>query len=224
MSSDKAHNDPLKNPDLKQTIFEVPEGYFEELENNIMDEVSLDSGELQQRDLLKENIFDTPEGYFEELEENTLAEIAMEQSELAQNDHLKTPVFGAPEGFFDQLSDELMQKVGLDEPEEATKVIPLYQRNWFRFMTAAILILGFFGLRGLISTDPIQGVELADLNQEIIIDYLAEEDIINSDLLASVDDLEGILDNIIEDETSGFDFESLDNPELEYDFDLTDYE
>lgn len=77
--SDETPYNKLKGHHLKKNIFEVPEGYFDNLKEEIIlgacieKEVDLDNN-LE----LKKNIFSTPENYFEKLNSEILSKVKTE--------------------------------------------------------------------------------------------------------------------------------------------------
>ncbi|GAB5523796.1 MAG: hypothetical protein Roseis2KO_16680 [Roseivirga sp.] len=212
MSKDKNHNSPLENPDLKKSVFQVPADYFDQLEGRIMDNVQAEESELANSEHLKQNIFQVPEGYFSQLEERITDGIRAEEGELASNDHLKENVFRVPEGYFQSLDDKIAAK--LEPKEEApVKVIPLYQRNWFKVAVAAMLVVGVF-LFIPRDKSPVTG----EISEDLMLEYLYEEQDIAYELMALSEDFDDIMNTILLDETSAFDFSAEANLELEYDF------
>lgn len=209
MSKDKNHKSPLENPDLKKSVFETPPGYFDQSEGRIMDYIRAEEGELVSNEHLKKNIFETPEGYFNQLESRIADAIGAEEGELAGNEHLKENVFRVPEGYFTSVEERVNARLG---EETTTKVIPLYQRNWFKVAVAAMLVVGVFLF--LPSTPPVE----AEISEDLMLQYLYEEQDATYELMAMSEDFDEILDNILLDETSVFDFGTEANLELEYDF------
>lgn len=80
--------------------------------------------------------FDLPKDYFEQLETNI--ELAEMEASLPE-----TTGFNVPTGYFEAFDEVLFNKV---QESSTVKVIPLYQRTWFRVTTsiAACLLIGFF--------------------------------------------------------------------------------
>lgn len=216
MNKDKNHSSPLDNASLKKIVFQVPTDYFDQLEGSIMDRINAEEGELANVEHLKKNIFEVPHDYFNQLEGRIKEGISTEAGELTSNEHLKTPVFEVPKDYFNTLEAKITEKL---EEKEATKVIPLHQRNWFRFAVAAVIIVGIF--LGTQDTSP--GIETSELSSELMIDYLSEESDYDYELMAMTNDFESIIDNILIDETSLFAFGTESNLELEYDFEYFDH-
>lgn len=177
MQNNSEHNE-LENPEMKGNVFQVPEGFFDQLHQVILNQSEL---ELLNKKNLKENIFKTPEGYF------------------------------------DSSSKLILQQV-----EAPNKVIPLYNRDWIRYAAAiaAIIILFIFGMK---SDDTTSNNELANLSDEVIIEYLLDEEISNLDILASIDNGADLLDELFMDEMAALEYADYDNPEMEYDFEYTEY-
>ncbi len=212
MSKDKNHKSPLENPDLKKSAFQVPADYFDQLEGRIMDNIEAEEGELATSEHLKQNIFEVPEGYFSQLEERITDGIRAEEGELASNAHLKENVFRVPEGYFQSLDEKITAKLAPKE-DAPVKVIPLYQRTWFRAAVAAMLVVGVFLFM------PKGGeVAPAEISEDLMLEYLYEEQDIAYELMALSEDFDDIMNTILLDETSAFDFSAEANLELEYDF------
>lgn len=213
MSKDKNHRSPLENPQLKQSVFQVPASYFDKLEGRVMDNIKAQDGALANNPHLRENIYKVPEGYFSQLHNNIENRIEAEEGTLAQNTRLKAHIFETPQGYFETLPDRILNRV--EEKPEA-EVIPMHQRNWFRFVAAAVLILGVFMVNSDIFTDYSDPLE--PLSDELMLEYLYEKQDIAYELITLSEDFETIMDNILMEEASAFDFSSEANLELEYDF------
>lgn len=67
--SDNPEHSRLNNKNLKNTIFKVPEGYFDTLGDKIRQGIETEESELSNNQHLKQNIFTTPVGYFDQLSE-----------------------------------------------------------------------------------------------------------------------------------------------------------
>lgn len=210
MSKDKNHKSPLENSELKKSVFQVPADYFNQLEGRIMDNIRAQEGELATNEHLRKNIFEVPEGYFNELGERVTDGIRAEEGELASSEHLKENVFTVPEGYFSSLDEKIAAKL---ETESSIRVIPLYQRNWFRFAVAAMLVVGVF-----IFLPKGPAVDDSAISEDLMLEYLYEKQDIAYELMALSEDFEAIMDNILLDETSVFDFSADANLELEYNF------
>lgn len=209
MSKNKNHKNPLENPELKKSVFQVPTDYFDQLEDRIMGTICAEESKLTSNEHLKENVFEVPEGYFSELEERIEDGIRAETGELATNDHLKENVFRVPEGYFNSLDQKIAAKL---EEESPVKVIPLYQRSWFKVAVAAMLVVGVFLFI------PRDEVVITELSEDLMLEYLYEEQDMAYELMALSEGFDDIIDNILLDETSIFDFSAEANLELEYDF------
>lgn len=209
MSKNKNHKSPLENPELKKSVFQVPTDYFDQLEDRIMGAICIEESELTSNDHLKENVFEVPEGYFNELEERIEDGIRAEAGELATNDHLRENVFRVPKGYFNSLDQKIAAKL---EEESPVKVIPLYQRSWFKVAVAAMLVVGVFLFM------PSQPIIDDEISEDLMLEYLYEEQDMAYELMALSEGFDDIIDNILLDETSAFDFSAEANLELEYDF------
>ena len=212
MSEEKNHIGPLDQPEMKKNIFKLPEGYFEQFEDRLRDRLEAGESELENSEHLKAPVFEAPEGYFDQLEDRIKAKIHEENSVLSREARLKETVFEAPEGYFESFSYKLQARIKAEEEEE-TKEVPLYQKNWFRLAVAAVLVLGFFLFR---PTDG-SGLQGETLTDETMLAYLSEPET-DLDLIASLDGFDMVIDEILEEETAGYDFDLDLNPELDYEF------
>jgi hypothetical protein len=172
-----------------------------------------DHSELENPEM-KDNAFQVPEGYFD-----TLHEVILAQSEpsILDEENLRENIFKTPEGYFDSSS-----KLITEQFEEQIKVIPLYSRNWILYAAAvaALIVIFIFGMK---SDDTVSNYEYANLSDELIIEYLLDEEISNLDILASIDDGQNILNELYEDEMGSLEYLEYDNPEMEYDFEYAEY-
>lgn len=139
-----------------QNIYVVPDGYFEELANHLLNRVKAieanDPGvELSYLSPLlnsvsKTNPYTVPNGYFEELGERLQfikEDYQDAKDELAAISPLlsslnKQNVYSLPSGYFDTLDT----KTNTESVEETPKpkVVPILSRQWFRYAAAAILV------------------------------------------------------------------------------------
>jgi len=122
MSSEKGNREWLDEyMSLKQVNpnnpFTVPDGYFDELEQQIVSYIKLD--ELKTGS--PSNGFAVPENYFDELSNNISSRIAIEEAADKE-----ATGFTVPEGYFDELSQNLQSRVSvgeaLDKSEDAFTV------------------------------------------------------------------------------------------------------
>lgn len=216
MSKKEQHSRLLDQPALKENIFQVPEGYFDSLETKIEGRILAEEGELAQNRRLKKTAFVTPDGYFGALEKKLLEAVDEQPGSLETDVHLRENVFTVPEGFFEKQHERIIQAT-VSEAEK-TKVIPLYQRNWFRFAVAAMLVMGLFFFK---SGDPDYSLDLLDeLSNEALLDYLQSQNEADLELITSMDGFDLAIDEILVEEASYYDFDASINPELEYDFEF----
>ncbi|WP_452611004.1 hypothetical protein [Roseivirga echinicomitans] len=167
---------------------------------------------------LKKTIFEVPKGYFDELKEKIIFNTGIEKEVSFDDDlKLKENIFTTPENYFETLNSVILSKV---KPE--VKVIPMYQKSWFRSVAAAavIILVAFFSIPK--NTD-VEGDLLSDISNEAIISYLEERQAIEYEHLSSVENLDAILNNMILEETSSYSFAFNENPELDYDFEYFDH-
>lgn len=83
--------------------------------------------------------FKVPEGYFDELEDQI--SIAQKEASLPKETGYKVP-----SNYFENFEDKLLTTLHSEENKATVKVIPLYQRNWFKVTTsiAACLLIALF--------------------------------------------------------------------------------
>lgn len=72
MSEKRKHIKLENNPDLAKNIFQVPEGYFEKLQNKLIEATEIEESKLMQSNKLKELPFEVPANYFDELTEQIM--------------------------------------------------------------------------------------------------------------------------------------------------------
>jgi hypothetical protein len=135
MNSDRGNREWLNDyMSLKQVNpnnpFTVPEGYFKELEQQIVSFIKLD----EIRNGSPEQGFTVPENYFDELGSNINARIKMEDA--LDNESMGLTV---PENYFDDLSQQIQSRIivgeALSEPSEAFTV----PHDYFGQLTENIL-------------------------------------------------------------------------------------
>ncbi|WP_316734472.1 hypothetical protein [Pedobacter aquatilis] len=136
MNDNLENNDWIKDAPMLATMvkrnpFLVPNGYFENCEQELLNQVFLDS--LKQK--TSENAFEVPTNYFEELTELIETRIALEAINLPKG-------FAVPENYFETLQSRINSKIALEEitPKEA-KVIPLWKRGFVKYASAACFVL-----------------------------------------------------------------------------------
>ncbi|WP_231463261.1 MULTISPECIES: hypothetical protein [unclassified Pedobacter] len=136
-------NDNLENNDwikeaptlatmVKRNPFVVPQGYFDNCEQDVLNQVFLDK--LKQQ--TTSNVFEVPANYFEELTEMIETRIAL--------DEINLPIkgFAVPENYFDTLQSRINSKIIAEEtkPKEAM-VIPLWKKGFVKYASAACFVL-----------------------------------------------------------------------------------
>lgn len=166
---------------------------------------------------LKQLPFQVEESYFATLTENIINAAQAEDSELKYNLHLKKSPFTTPSDYFEQLPENIESRV-----LEDTKVVPLYQQTWARWIAVAAsfaLIATVYFLNPKETTT----TNWDDISNEAIITFLEEENGFSDELLINIEEIDSILDEIYADETSSFVGALDSNPELDYDFEYFDY-
>lgn len=148
--------------------FIVPEGYFDELNQQIVSYIKIDE--------LKKSApgqgFDVPENYFEELSNNITARITVEENLDKETTGLTVPdgyfdnlqqqiqgrilveealtehpgAFAVPENYFSQLTENILNKTASQQPVKRKGVVrQLFASAAFRYATAACLTLAVGG-------------------------------------------------------------------------------
>lgn len=173
-------------------VYTVPEGYFNNLSEEVMSSILLESG----KQFAQQGPFTIPDRYFEEFPSTLLAKLqALPGSDstpvdTAETNFLanigKTNVYEAPAGYFEQLPGQLAAQVSVSGK---VRVIPFRSitRRWISYASAAavagIMIVGAFLFtdnnqptssgyyKGLKSIDVKKGV--SDLSESEIATYLS---------------------------------------------------
>jgi len=117
---------------VKRNPFIVPKGYFDNCEQDVLNQVFLDK--LKQK--TNSNVFEVPVSYFEELTEMIETRIALEEINLPSRG------FAVPENYFETLQSRINSKIATDEikPKEA-KIIPLWKKGFVKYASAACFVL-----------------------------------------------------------------------------------
>ena len=123
----------------KTNVFQVPDGYFTDLEKRISTLAFLHQDE-------KNKDLHVPKGYFDELSSKILSKIKSAETDNAQEEisiispalhYLKKEnVFTVPEHYFDNLSNKISEKL----THKNAKVISLsVRRKWWKYAAAAVV-------------------------------------------------------------------------------------
>lgn len=142
--------------------------------------------------------FKVPEGYFDGLEDHI--EIAQKEVSLP-----KETGFEVPPNYFEKFEDQLFTTLYSEENKATVKVIPLYQRTWFKVATsiAACLLIALF-----VYTNQTDDIE-TELAENEVTNYL-ETDLASID----TDDIAQLLSET-ELEELDFDTEEISSTNLE---------
>lgn len=127
-------------------VFQVPEGYFVDLDVRIAAYAML-SDTFVTDSISKRNIQKVPEGYFDNLSDSILNKIKIAYPETAAEELEKLSptlfavkdinVFTVPNGYFESFENEILGKLNKKEP---AKVVSINKRSsWFRYAAAAIV-------------------------------------------------------------------------------------
>lgn len=159
---------PLLNAAGKRNPFNVPDGYFDEMQQQITSRIAIES--VVSSDL-NQNL-SVPEGYFDTLEDQIMSSIKVEKLRSLTDDD----GFTVPEGYFNSLEESIKQKAGIQEKREEAKVRSLMP-SWLKYAAAAcIMIASVTGVYFYQKSNSIDA-KLAYIPDEAIVDYL----LINSD-------------------------------------------
>lgn len=167
---------------------------------------------------LKKSPFKVEKGYFRSLQENIMNAAEAEESNLKYNLHLKKSPFTTPEGYFDRLTDSIVD--GANQKQS----IPIYRQTWVKWVAvAASLVLIMVVYFNTQNQSMVSEHILSEVSHDSIIEYLESENALIYDVLADLDDIDLVLDNIYADETGGLVNLIDGNPELEYDLEYFEY-
>ncbi|MGK9116985.1 hypothetical protein KXS00_03430 [Olivibacter jilunii] len=161
MDNERNYRDDLAGiqgvpPNPKDTPFIVPTDYFDRLEANIMQRVSIISD--------MEKSFTVPKGYFESLSDHIIAKIEKEDNLTLANstfedteyhpfieklrEKVTTSGFVTPQNYFDQLDKKINQAIVSTAKNEKTREIafPIRRKNrnltWIGYAAAACIAIG----------------------------------------------------------------------------------
>lgn len=123
----------------KVNVFDVPDGYFNQLPERISTVAFLSQDE-------KNSFQSVPDGYFDSLSSKILSRIK-ESTQTAEEEikelspalhYLKAEnVFSVPENYFDDLSDRITEKIG---PGAQAKVVSINTaKKWWKYAAAAVV-------------------------------------------------------------------------------------
>lgn len=170
---------PLLRAAGKENPFDVPDGYFNNLQQQITSRIAIET--VSPRD--SNGNLAVPQGYFDTLEDQIMSSVRLEKLKNLTEEG----GFTVPEGYFDSLNNSIKQKAGLVEKREDAKVRTLVP-SWLKYAAAAcIMISASTGLYFLQKSDSIDK-QLAYIPDEAIVDYL----LVNSD----AGDMPVIINNI----------------------------
>ncbi|UKT62523.1 hypothetical protein [Pedobacter mucosus] len=136
-NNDWVNDAPTLAAMAKRNPFSVPNGYFENGEEDIFNSIFLDG--LKQN--IKNNNYEVPENYFEELSDRIVTNIKL--SEIIKVDQS----FAVPNNYFDTLQNKITDKIAASESKKKAKVISLWGKNLVKYASAAcFLLVASFGI------------------------------------------------------------------------------
>ena len=177
----------------RTTPFNVPNQYFDDLQNRINQSVFVD--ELMQRE---NQGFTVPQNYFENLSSQIESRIAIDQiNTLVANDGFTTPA-----NYFNRLNAEILSRTVDISPK--TKVVRLWSSDLMRYASAACFIIltasGLY-LNQQNTIKQVRSAEIAneqmlyDIDESVIIEHLQENKSITSSVASDSEMEDYILNN-----------------------------
>lgn len=140
--------------DMKEPVFDVPQGYFENFASGVLAKIKgelsvLPSSELESLSPLLAGLsrkmpYSVPDGYFSGTDEVLQALVRDEPLPDVLLQAGKQMPYEVPTGYFEQVPEAVIARI--EKPK--AKVVPLFGRQWVRYAAAAI-ITGFVVLGGL---------------------------------------------------------------------------
>jgi hypothetical protein len=137
---------PLLAEMEKINVFQVPQGYFIDLDARIAAYAILNDTSVT-NNISKRNLQRVPEGYFDTLSDSILNKIKIAYPESAAEELQQLSptlfllkginVFSAPNGYFESFENEISERINKKEP---TKVISINKRSsWLKYAAAAVV-------------------------------------------------------------------------------------
>ncbi len=168
-----------ENKHLRQSVFNVPDHYFENAKVQLFSEINLDKTLSATKE---QTGFKTPVNYQQELNNKIFAAIAVEKIK----EQVTKDGFTAPDDYFNTFSNRLKAKI--NTPQKSAKI---YQLTWVKQAIAACVVLAFsFALMLNYRQSNNFEKELSAIPDETIVNYLNT----NTD----VTDMPVIIENINE--------------------------
>jgi len=216
-----------------KTIYSVPEGYFENFSEHVLNLIRANESLAWLSSLPKETPYQVPIGYFDGLEEEIMevirnhADYQTSREELESISTLlsklnKGPVYSVPKGYFENFN------VAVESKKNEAKVISITSRKWFRYAAAAV-ITGVVALAGFMiynnNHKDAAGRTLAKFEKEVkkivdvkktesLIDFmdagLNEKELASNHKIIKTDDVQQLLQDVSMDELKDFNEQSKD--------------
>lgn len=132
--------------------------------------------------------------YFDGLTDKVMDRIMEEQSILFQNSKLKELPFLTPEGYFEDLTNSIESKI--DKP---VKVVSIFPNQWIKYAAAVVLLaISTWAVFNSSFTKEPEDL-LANISEEVLIDYVADEEGIMDEILIDEDVMQSVMDNLMAD-------------------------
>lgn len=160
------------NDELRRNPFIVPNGYFDNLPNQIRSEIS-----LREKHSVEQNSFSVPDGYFDQLTQDIKTQITVKDLK----EKISEDGFTVPKNYFDTLRNHTLDKIHA-KPKKT-----IYLKKWVNYASVACLLIamsvggGYFWKSQ--SEQEFSNTEsLSKIPDDEIINYLAqsveEEDVL----------------------------------------------
>jgi hypothetical protein len=194
----------------KTNPFKVPEGYFRNSNEAIID--SIKGNSVVELPGLKEG-YTLPEGYFDKLGAKVIDKIKNNENKEGDTSIPAQVVnpFKVPTTYFDELPGKVMSRLNSKRQVEKPKVINMYRSGLRIAMSiAAIFVIGLFTFLFFInkSQNKNQEIALNNISNREINNYLIENigEIDEETMLSDIDDFDAISQPFIEEALENIDF------------------
>lgn len=131
--------------------------------------------------------------YFDSLTDRIMDRVELEKSVLFADPKLKELPFLTPDGYFEQLGESIVKQAS------SVKVIPLYNRSWFRYAATLVIILTTaFALLNPFEKDPFEKY-LSDVSTEVLIEYTSSEETALDELFVDEEVMNVVINDMMAD-------------------------
>jgi len=213
-----------------ENVYSVPNGYFENFPNQILDLVSTT---VWMSSLPREIPYQVPKGYFDGLEERVMAAIRNHPDYQTSKEELESvspilnslsrrPVYAVPQGYFENF------KIAKEQKRATTKLFSITRQRWFKVAAAAVIV-GAVALTGFLvynnNHKDAAGRTLAKFEKEVkkiddvkktdsLIEFmdagLNQKELASNHRSLKADDVQQLLQDVSTDELRDFNDQSKD--------------